>query len=114
LPIDRFYVVVTAEQEGAPDMHRNVDKIRGIVADEVGKNLDLRVLDVEIDFDRVDDEDVLRIDVILENAPKKVDGKKLSGFSRRLHSKLLEIKETAFPLLYFIERSDLPRKRAAG
>src|SRR5262249_23659130 len=112
LPVSRFYGVVTAG--GGPKMRRNLDKIRGIVAHAVQEDLVLTVLDVNIHADLVDDQEVLRINVILENAPKEVDAKKLSGFPRRLHSKLREIDETAFPLLSFIEQADLPRKRAAG
>jgi hypothetical protein len=100
--------------EGGPTMHRNIDKIRGIVTNEVMKDVELEVLDVKIHADQVDTQEVLRIDVILENAPKEVDAKKLSGVLRRLHLRLQEINETAFPLLSFIERMDLPRKHATG
>jgi hypothetical protein len=95
-------------------MQRNLNKIKGIVTEAVEQELLLTVLDVSASVDQIHDEEVLRINVILENAPKEVDAKRLSGFPRRLHLKLQEMDEMAFPLLTFIERADLPRKRAAG
>ena len=95
---------------------RDLDAIRNVVLSTLEEDFDhIRILDVDINEDvDIDGDEVLRIDVIFEGAPKNLDARKLSGAVRHLKPKLYEIKEFAMPLLSFISRADLRRKRATA
>jgi hypothetical protein len=95
---------------------RDLDAIRNVVLSTLEEDFDhIRILDVDINEDvDIDGDEVLRIDVIFEGAPKNLDARKLSGAVRHLKPKLYEIKEFAMPLLSFISQADLRRKRATA
>jgi hypothetical protein len=94
---------------------RDLDSIKQAVMVTLTEEFDhLRILDVQIHEDRdVDGDDVLRINVIFEGAPKDLDAKKLSGIIRHLRPRLNAIQEFAIPLLSFISRADLRNHRRA-
>ncbi len=99
---------------------RNLDQIHGVVLAAV-KDLfsafaGVRVINVDVADDTdADGNAILRINVVFEGDPNKIDARRLSGVVRELRPKLEEIDETAFPLLSFIEKSDMrTRKRASA
>jgi hypothetical protein len=92
---------------------RNLESIRRIVTDTLSSRFDrIRIVDVRIreDVDS-DGDELLRIDVIFDGAPKDLDARKLSGAVRHLRPKLDAIHESAFPLLTFISKADAHRSK---
>lgn len=83
-------------------------QISKIVKDTFAKEFpEIKIVNVKVSHQLDDDGDhVLRIFIIFEWKKGKVDPKKLAGAVRYLRPKLNEIKETAFPLLSFITKSD--------
>ena len=69
---------------------------------------DVNILKVHIHRDvDSDGDEVLRINVIFEGAPKDVDARKLAGAVRSVRPRLVEeFKERAFPLFSFISKGD--------
>ncbi|MGH6893418.1 MAG: hypothetical protein ACREEP_14300 [Dongiaceae bacterium] len=87
------------------DIGKIVEIVKKTLAADFAK---MKILDVKIreELDS-DGEDLLRVYVIFEGAPKDVDVRKLSGAVRHLRPKLSEMGETAFPLFSFISRGDV-------
>jgi hypothetical protein len=87
---------------------KQIHQIKKVVKEALAADFDnLKIVDVRIQEDvDADGEELLRIEVIFEGAPK-LDARKISGAIRYLRPKLTAIKETAFPLLSFISGADL-------
>jgi hypothetical protein len=79
--------------------------IREVIEHDFGKAniVDVRVADAVI----IDEERVLRVDVIYESGFKVNAGLKRAGLIGRVRDRLeKETNETAFPLIYFVSRED--------
>ena len=92
---------------------RDLSAIKQIVTDTLSGDFDqIRILDVRVHEDQdTDGNAVLQIEVIFEGAPKDLDARKLSGAVRHLRPKLDEINEFAFPLLSFVSKADVERRK---
>jgi len=84
--------------------HELQEFIRSVLKDRFP---DARIAKVAIksDIDR-DGDDILRIIVVLEEAPSRLDKKALVGFVRHLRSRLEEVDREEFPILSFVSRSE--------
>lgn len=81
------------------------DIVRSILSERF-ENIDI----VSINIDRDVDEDgapILLVKVVFDGKKKQLDAKKASGLVRRILPKLAEADERGFPVLSFIEKSDL-------
>lgn len=92
---------------------RDLKSIKQVVTDTLAEEFDrVHIIDVQVHEDMdVGGDEILRINVIFEGAPKDLDAKKLSGALRHLRPKLIEIQEFAIPLLSFISQADLRRHK---
>lgn len=83
------------------------DEVRLVVQrllDEKFDNLHVRSVKVSTD---PDDSSLLLVSVIYENHDHALDGKRVSGFVRSLRPALFEANEERFPVLSFVENSDM-------
>jgi hypothetical protein len=86
---------------------RDIAEIERVVTETVARDFDkVKILSVRVREDEDSDDDLLRIDVVFEGAPKDIDARKVSGMVRRIRPKLIELGESAFPLFSFISKSD--------
>ena len=88
---------------------RDVNKIAKIVRKALTADFDkIKIVEVIIREELGSDgEEILRVYVIFEGAPKDIDTSKLSSAVRQVRPKLTEIGESAFPLFSFIAKSDV-------
>ena len=95
---------------------QDLETVRGAIFDALSRTLRaVKILDVRLSEDvGPEGEDVLRIDVIFEGDPQKIDPRLISGMVRTLRPVLEEAHESAFPLISLISKSDLPREKRAS
>ena len=93
----------------------HIKKIREIVKKDLSKHFDrVKIFKIEVQEDvGVDEEEILRINVIFDGEPKSLNAQELVGTVRRLRPKLDKIEESAFPLLSFISKSEYNTARAS-
>lgn len=91
-------------------------RVEKVIADSLATDFEaVRILqlDVRDDVDS-DGDDVLRVYVIFEGAPKDLDARKLSSAVRNIRPKLSAIGENAFPLFSFISKNDIGGSQHIG
>jgi|HubBroStandDraft_2_1064218.scaffolds.fasta_scaffold765085_1 hypothetical protein len=95
---------------------RDRTSITKAVFETLSRQLDaVKILDVKLNEDiGPEGEDVLRIEVIYEGDPGKIDPRIVSGMIRVLRPILNDAHESGFPLISLISKADLPRERRAS
>jgi hypothetical protein len=59
-------------------------------------------------------EDIINVKVIYESKNKKLDPQEVVGLTRIVRSRLHELDEFAFPMIYYILKSEAGKLAAAG
>lgn len=88
---------------------RDMKNIAKIVKDVLASDFEnIKIVEVRVrdDLD-TDGEEVLRVDVLFEGAPKDLKAGSLVGAVRRVRPRLIEAKERAFPVFSFISNKEL-------
>jgi hypothetical protein len=94
---------------------RDLETVKKAVVDAVTRTLyAVQILEVKMSEDvGPEGEDVLRIDVIFEGDPSKIDPRAVSGMIRTLRPVLDKADEPAFPLVSLISKADWRGERRA-
>jgi hypothetical protein len=95
---------------------RTDEEIASVVHNVLAANFDnIRIINVKVakDLDS-DDNEILRVFVVFEGAPRKGDYKKFSGAVRLTRPKLVEIGEKAFPIFSFVSKGDVGARFATN
>ena len=94
---------------GMVDMAMQIDDIeaavRAVIADRLPAAKIVKVA-VRSDIDSDDDDGIIRVVVVLEDAPSKLDKRALLGFVRHLRTRLEEVHREEFPILSFVSKND--------
>lgn len=87
----------------------DLEKIKAVIEQTLAADFNaVKITKIKVHKDvDLDGDDVLRVDVVFEGAPKDLDVRKLSSVVRHIRPKLSEIGELAFPVLSFISNEEV-------
>ena len=96
-----------------PTENAIVDIVKSVVIQQFGDDAKILSVDISEDIDS-DGDPILILKIVYETDSGILNARKASGLLRHIRSRLDEIQESRFPLLFFISKADDEKKRPAA